>query len=120
MSALGPHAVHQGSSSMNSTTLAHAACLAAAVLIRRAHRTAPVPAAIKVALMENSQSSRSIYLPPCLLLRTNVSSRSSSFLSNSLASTMPLTNSSREPRQKRSMIWRTARAAKLLADSTAR
>ena len=135
--AFGPQAVQTGSSSINATTPAQATCRAAAVLTRRMRTTAAVPAAINAALTTNSNSRCSTsppvgrphgrpsdaslhHFPPSLRLLTNASNPSISRLLSTLASTIPLTSSSTEPWQNRSMIWRTARAARLRAGSTAR
>ena len=133
--AFGPQSVQTGSSSINTITPAQARCRAAAVFTRRMRNTAAVPAAISAALTTNSNSKCSTSPPvgrphglpsdalhhlPCLRLLTNASNPSISRLLRTLASTIPLTSSSTEPWQNRSMICRTARAARLRAGSTAR
>ena len=82
---------------MKMTTTVHAACLAEADLIRIAHNTVTVAAAISTDRNAHSTSRDAIYLLLSRRSRANVSSFLISSVLSTFASTMPLTSSSTEP-----------------------
>jgi hypothetical protein len=113
-----PPAIHIGNSSIATTTALHAAWRAAAVRMRSAHNTTAVAPAIKTVRTMNS-SSRAFIGRLLSADRARTRQPVEILVAERFASTMPLTSSSTEPWQKRSMIWRTARAARLRGRSVA-
>ena len=105
---------------MQTSTAVQAACRSVAVRTPSTQRTQAVPAVISVARSATSRKRAATYLPPFRRSRANASRRRSSSPLSAFASTIPLTSSSTDPWQKRSMICRTARAARLRDGSVAR
>jgi hypothetical protein len=122
MAILGAHIEKKGRHSMAMSTPVQAQWQIPGDFTRIPRSTQAVVKAMMIARTELSpRTSRMvfIYLVPFRLLRASCANRFNSWSLRTLASTMPVTSSSTEPRQKRSIIWRTARAARLRGVSPA-
>jgi hypothetical protein len=99
---------------MITTTTLQTAWLKVACLTRIASRTIAIARTINVARTAASSNAETILPAPFLMAMHELLQSLKFGIAQNLVSTMPLTNSM-DPRQKLSIIWRTARAARLLA-----